>query len=275
MVCAGAKQIGDGIDWCALAPDVFVAAAFADVSWGPHRAIADFARDGGRLVGTDEEQALQYQALEGAQRPVAALQRVQRCPCSILDLHVEPRAELVADRSGVLTARTTRNVGSIVIGVDTGHAPDRLQVAAAAAAVLRERGVALLGWSDASHDLQRRAADERPQRDVSFARESICIATVRAAVEGLLRRQEIGDGLRPHPQQAGDAAHPRQRRRQRHERQPCNLPCRSKSIHQTLSATCAGTLRTGAIRTDRQDGNVRVAPRLSGSRSKEIGRAHV
>lgn len=61
-----------------------------------------------------------------------------------LDLHVEPRAELVADRSGVLAAHHLA-MGSIVIGVDTGHTPDRLQIAAAAAAVLRERGAALLG----------------------------------------------------------------------------------------------------------------------------------
>jgi basic membrane protein A len=39
----GAKQIGDGVDWCAIARDVFVAAALADVSWGPYQAVVDFA----------------------------------------------------------------------------------------------------------------------------------------------------------------------------------------------------------------------------------------
>ena len=101
----------------------------------------------------------------GDQRIVAGAPLSDSSLAAFLDLHAEPRAELVADRSGVLTARTTRNVGSIVIGVDTGHAPDRLQVAAAAAAVLRERGVALLGWSDASHDLQRRAVFARMTDD--------------------------------------------------------------------------------------------------------------
>jgi basic membrane protein A len=38
-----AKQIGDGVDWCAVAPDVFVASALADVSWGTYQAVADFA----------------------------------------------------------------------------------------------------------------------------------------------------------------------------------------------------------------------------------------
>lgn len=38
-----AKQIGDGVDWCAIEPDVFIASAVADVSWGPYQAVHDFA----------------------------------------------------------------------------------------------------------------------------------------------------------------------------------------------------------------------------------------
>ncbi|MBL8382696.1 MAG: BMP family ABC transporter substrate-binding protein [Burkholderiales bacterium] len=38
----GVRQIGDGIDWCALEPEVFLAAAVAESGWGSFRAVADF-----------------------------------------------------------------------------------------------------------------------------------------------------------------------------------------------------------------------------------------
>ncbi len=55
----GVRQIGDGIDWCALHPDVFLASAMADSGWATWRAIEDFVRDkfqpGGRhTVGLEE-----------------------------------------------------------------------------------------------------------------------------------------------------------------------------------------------------------------------------
>lgn len=43
----GVRQIGDGIDWCAIHPDVFLASAVADSGWASRRAIEDFI--GGRF----------------------------------------------------------------------------------------------------------------------------------------------------------------------------------------------------------------------------------
>ena len=44
QVCkdTGMRQIGDGVDWCAIDPDVFVASAVADSGWGSFRAIEAF-----------------------------------------------------------------------------------------------------------------------------------------------------------------------------------------------------------------------------------------
>jgi len=41
----GMRQIGDGADWCAREPDVFIASAMADSAWGCHQAAADFAAE--------------------------------------------------------------------------------------------------------------------------------------------------------------------------------------------------------------------------------------
>ena len=56
----GVQQIGDGVDWCALYPDVFIASALADTGWGSYCAIEDFLA--GRLqpgqarsVGLEQE----------------------------------------------------------------------------------------------------------------------------------------------------------------------------------------------------------------------------
>lgn len=38
----GLRQIGDGSNWCATHPDVFLASAMADSGWGSFRAIQDF-----------------------------------------------------------------------------------------------------------------------------------------------------------------------------------------------------------------------------------------
>ena len=46
----------------------------------PLASIADFARDGGRLVGTPAEQRLQHEALEAAHRVVSPLARAPRVP---------------------------------------------------------------------------------------------------------------------------------------------------------------------------------------------------
>ena len=44
-------QIGDGVDWCAVHPDVFVASAVADSGWASFQAIADFIAGRLRLGG--------------------------------------------------------------------------------------------------------------------------------------------------------------------------------------------------------------------------------
>jgi basic membrane protein A len=49
----GLRQIGDGADWCAQDPEVFVASAVADAGWGVYRAIADVVErrfEAGRVV---------------------------------------------------------------------------------------------------------------------------------------------------------------------------------------------------------------------------------
>ena len=38
----GMRQIGDGVNWCELHPDVFIASALADSAWGTYGAIEDF-----------------------------------------------------------------------------------------------------------------------------------------------------------------------------------------------------------------------------------------
>jgi basic membrane protein A len=55
------RQIGDGADWCAQEPDVFVASVVADAGWGVYRAIADVVErrfEAGRVVsvGLDSPQ---------------------------------------------------------------------------------------------------------------------------------------------------------------------------------------------------------------------------
>lgn len=40
---SGMRQIGDGVDWCAREPGVFIASAVADSAWGCFQAVADFA----------------------------------------------------------------------------------------------------------------------------------------------------------------------------------------------------------------------------------------
>ena len=50
---AGIRQVGDGIDWCALEPDVFLASAIADSGWGSLRAIELLVND--RLNGGARE----------------------------------------------------------------------------------------------------------------------------------------------------------------------------------------------------------------------------
>ena len=41
----GVRQIGDGVDWCATHPDVFLASAVADSGWASWCAIEDFVHD--------------------------------------------------------------------------------------------------------------------------------------------------------------------------------------------------------------------------------------
>lgn len=55
----GVRQIGDGVDWCALHPEVFVASVFADSGWASYQAIDDFLAgrwrpDARRAVGLEE-----------------------------------------------------------------------------------------------------------------------------------------------------------------------------------------------------------------------------
>ncbi|MFN8051206.1 MAG: ATP-dependent helicase HrpB [Acidimicrobiales bacterium] len=77
-----------------------------------------------------------------------------------VDAHRARRAELTADRSGVLTARTVEAIGAIVLRA-TDAEPDRVEVVAAAAALLVERGAGLLGWTDGARELQQRVAAAR------------------------------------------------------------------------------------------------------------------
>jgi basic membrane protein A len=87
----GARQIGDGIDWCAIAPDVFIASAVADVSWGPYQAVCDFAA--GRF--------------RAGERTTVGLERPDLCDLAMSAEAPRPLRSLVADirsaiRSGAL-----------------------------------------------------------------------------------------------------------------------------------------------------------------------------
>jgi basic membrane protein A len=82
-----AKQIGDGVDWCAIAPDVFIASALADVSWGPYQAITDFAA--GRFRAGDH-------ATVGLERPdLCGLATSPEAPGSLRSFVAEVRSGIV------------------------------------------------------------------------------------------------------------------------------------------------------------------------------------
>jgi basic membrane protein A len=58
---SGIRQIGDGIDWCAIHPDVFLASVLADAGWASYQAIDDFVvgslcAGGRRSIGLGDPQ---------------------------------------------------------------------------------------------------------------------------------------------------------------------------------------------------------------------------
>lgn len=81
---AGARQIGDGVDWCDVYPDVFVASAVADSGWASYQAIDDFLagrwRPGtGRTTGLEDPRicrlSMGRDVDAGLGRRIAALSR--------------------------------------------------------------------------------------------------------------------------------------------------------------------------------------------------------
>lgn len=82
-----AGQIGDGVDWCAIEPDVFIASAVADVSWGPYQAVHDFAA--GRFRAGDRTTI-------GVERPdLCSLALSAEVPSSLRRLVAAVRSEIL------------------------------------------------------------------------------------------------------------------------------------------------------------------------------------
>src|SRR5262245_5696997 len=82
-----ARQIGDGVDWCAIAPDVFIASALADVSWGPYQAVTDFAA--GRFRAG-------HRATVGLERPdLCGLAMSPEAPSSLRSVVAEARSAIL------------------------------------------------------------------------------------------------------------------------------------------------------------------------------------
>ncbi len=93
---SGMRQIGDGIDWCATDPDVFLASAVADSGWGSFRAI-EALLDGQLTRGRRET--------VGLENP--AICRLATAP----DVSAEMTGQLDAIAADILR-------GAVVVGVD-------------------------------------------------------------------------------------------------------------------------------------------------------------
>lgn len=129
--------------------------------------------DGSALAGHDWLAVAEVERVDGGdQRVTSAAPLSGSSLAAFLDARTERRAELSAGRTGVLTARSVDSVGAVVLRTVDAE-PDRVAVVDAASHLVEERGVGLLGWTDAARELQRRAgfarlADDRVP-DVSDA----------------------------------------------------------------------------------------------------------
>ena len=86
----GVRQIGDGVDWCATHPDVFLASAVADSSWASWRAIEDFV----------------HHRFEAGVRRTAGLEEPSLCRLALAaDVPAEIKARLAALAQDVLDGK--------------------------------------------------------------------------------------------------------------------------------------------------------------------------
>ena len=74
---------------------------------------------------------------------------------------LERRTSISADRDGTISARTTWNLGAIVVRDDPSTVPSTQDLVDAASRLLAERGPGLLRWTDSARELQCRAAFAR------------------------------------------------------------------------------------------------------------------
>lgn len=117
--------------------------------------------EGTPLAGHDWLAVAEVERSDGGdQRVVAAAPLTGAALDAFLEARTERRAELTADRSGVLAARSVDAVGAIVLRTVDAE-PDRIEILDAAIALVRARGIGLIGWTESARELQRRAAFAR------------------------------------------------------------------------------------------------------------------
>ena len=103
------RQIGDGVDWCAIEPDVFLASAVADSGWGSFRAI-EALLDGQLTQGRRETVGLENPAIcRLATAPDVSPEMIKQLDVMAADI-LRGAVEIAADWDGVEFGRHATSV---------------------------------------------------------------------------------------------------------------------------------------------------------------------
>jgi ATP-dependent helicase HrpB len=140
------------------------------------------------LAGAEWLAVAEIERVDRSDQRIVAAAPIEGTLDELLARRVERRVVLEADRSGTFTARTTWQLGAIVVRSDPTP-PDRDGLVDAATALIRERGMAMLRWSEAARQLQQRAVFARSfVADIADCGDDALAEAARDWLPGLLGR---------------------------------------------------------------------------------------
>jgi len=114
------------------------------------------------LAGTDWLAVAELERVTGGDQRVVSAAPLGGAELDlVLREQLEQRAELTGGADGVLTARTTWNLGAIVVRSDPSSPPAFAEILDAAARLVAERGATVIHWTERARQLQARVAFAR------------------------------------------------------------------------------------------------------------------